>query len=100
MVEDNKKSSQVVGATSEGNSKKVKSLFQPLTAVVLSVNLIMIVHVVNSNQYTKRVNHEISELNTRQEILLKHQEELLEQQVEELERLKVTINHYRKEIGQ
>ncbi|WGF39920.1 MULTISPECIES: hypothetical protein [Lysinibacillus] len=99
-MEDNKKSSQVVGATSEGNSKKVKSLFQPLTAVVLSVNLIMIVHVVNSNQYTKRVNHEISELNTRQEILLKHQEELLEQQVEELERLKVTINHYRKEIGQ
>ncbi|MEC1177659.1 hypothetical protein P9B03_04110 [Metasolibacillus meyeri] len=94
-AEENKKSSQAVGATSEDNGKKVKPLFRPLMAVVLSANLITIVYVVNSNQNTKRINDEISEvnenrkqLNIRQEILLKRQEELLDQQGEELERRK------------
>lgn len=106
-VEENKKSSQVVGATSEDNvetkkiktTKKVRTLFQPLMAVVLSVNLIVVTYVVITNQNMKQVNEEISELNEtrkklnlRQEILFERQEELFEQQAEELERRKEIDN--------
>lgn len=121
-MEGNKKSSQVAGTTSEENvetekiktTKKVRPLFQPLMAVVLSVNLIVVAHVVISNQNTKQVNEEISELNEkrkklniRQEILFERQEELFEQQAEELERRKeidnrITeiLNRHQQEVGQ
>lgn len=113
-VEGNKKSPQADGTAGEENGKRVKPVFQPLMAVLLSANLITIVHVVNSNQNTTRINDDISELNEnrkqlniRQEILLKRQEELLEQHAEELEKRKdinnrITdiLNRHQQEDGQ
>ena len=113
-VEDNKKAPQVAGTTSEENvrnekiktTKKHRYSFQSLMAFMLSMNLIAVVHIVNSTQNTKQVNEEISELNEKQKQLNTRQEIFFEQQAEELERRKeidnrITeiLNRYQQEVG-
>lgn len=103
-VDENKKSPQVVGATSEEGGKKVNPLFRTIINVLILIALILSIYAaldtLEKNKEIRRINAKVEKYNDRAEELLLKNEQIYLQKVEDNKRLGDVINRLNLQLDQ